>query len=55
MHLRIQMQPALRWEQFVEGLFALALDAHDSGSSAPDPSGLLRLLQEFPREIAPAP
>jgi quercetin dioxygenase-like cupin family protein len=53
-HLRIQMRPALRWEQFVEGLFALAREAHDSGSSVPDPSSLLRLLREFPREIAPA-
>jgi len=54
-HLRIQMRPALRWEQFVERLFALARDAHSSGSSAPDPPALRKLMHEFPREIALAP
>jgi mannose-6-phosphate isomerase-like protein (cupin superfamily) len=54
-HLRIQMRPALRWEQFVERLFALANDAHSNGSSVLDPPALLALLREFPREIAPAP
>jgi quercetin dioxygenase-like cupin family protein len=54
-HLRIEMRPALRWETFVERLFALAADAHRSGYEQPDPRLLLELLREFPREIAVAP
>ena len=40
-HVRIQMRPALRWEEFVRRLFA-----------GEDVVGLLR---EFPREVAPPP
>ena len=39
--LRITMRPALRWEEFVERLFA-------------DPARVLELLPEFPDEVAPA-
>ncbi|HTU77285.1 MAG TPA: cupin domain-containing protein [Solirubrobacteraceae bacterium] len=53
-HVRIQMRPALGWEQFVRRLFALAAEAHASRHDAPDPRSLLELLREFPREIAPA-
>ncbi len=51
-HVRIQMCPALRWETFVERLFALARDAHSDGRQAPDPQLALELLREFPHEIA---
>jgi quercetin dioxygenase-like cupin family protein len=54
-HLRIQMRPALRWEQFVERLFTLASAASGDGISAIDPTRMVALLREFPREIAPAP
>ncbi len=54
-HLRIQMSPALRWEVFVERMFALASDGHRAQQGAPDPALMLELLREFPREIAPAP
>lgn len=54
-HLRIQMRPALRWETFVERLFALAADGHRRGRDTPDPALMLDLLREFPREIALAP
>ncbi len=54
-HLRIQMRPALRWEQFVERLFALARDSHADEREIPDPELMIELLREFPREIAPAP
>lgn len=47
-HLRIQMRPALRWQEFVERLFALA-------SAAPGADSLTTLMAEFSREIAPAP
>lgn len=40
-HLRIQMRPALRWEEFVVRLFG-----------GDDP---MRLLRDFPDEIAPPP
>jgi mannose-6-phosphate isomerase-like protein (cupin superfamily) len=54
-HLRIEMRPALRWETFVERLFALSADAHRSGHGQPDATRLLELVREFPREIAIAP
>jgi len=54
-HVRIQMRPALRWEMFVERLFALASDGHRSEQGTPDPVLMLELLREFPREIALAP
>jgi len=50
-HLRIQMRPALRWQEFVERLFALAPDAQ--GGSGPD--SLAALMREFSHEIAPTP
>ena len=54
-HLRIQMRPALRWERFVERLFALARDGHTDERGMADPTLMIELLREFPREIAPAP
>lgn len=51
-HVRIQMRPALNWEQFVVRLFALASDAHARGREAPDLASLLALMAEFPGEIA---
>jgi quercetin dioxygenase-like cupin family protein len=54
-HLRIQMTPALRWEAFVERLFALAVDGRRDRDGAPDLLPMLELLREFPREIALAP
>jgi quercetin dioxygenase-like cupin family protein len=54
-HLRIQMRPALRWEQFIERLFALARDGHTDERGMPDPTLITELLCAFPREIAPAP
>lgn len=47
-HVRVQMRPALRWEEFTERLFAL------SSEGDPAPTALLALVREFPREIAPA-
>ena len=42
--LRLEFRPALRWEEFVDRLFALARE--DRMSEVP------RLMSEFPREIA---
>jgi quercetin dioxygenase-like cupin family protein len=47
--VRITMRPALRWEEFVERLFTLAR------SGRLEPSALVQLMSEFPREIAPPP
>lgn len=44
--LRIQMRPALRWQEFVERLFALDTSESDS---------LATLMREFSSEIAPPP
>ena len=46
-HLRIQMRPALRWEQFVERLFALARDGHIDERGMPDPTLMVELLQRI--------
>ena len=54
-HLCIQMRPALRWEMFVERLFALVRDGHIDERGMPDPALMVELLQDFPREIVPAP
>jgi quercetin dioxygenase-like cupin family protein len=54
-HLRIQLRPALGWEDFVVELFALADEAHRRGLEDPEPRALLELLARFPREVAPAP
>ncbi len=54
-HLRIQMRPALCWEGFVERLFALVRDGHIDERGMPAPALMVELLQDFPRELAPAP
>ena len=46
-HLRLEFRPALRWEDFVDRLFALARE--DRLEEVP------RLMSEFPREVAPPP
>jgi quercetin dioxygenase-like cupin family protein len=53
--LRIQMRPALRWEHFLERLFALINDACARGLDGPDRASLGELMREFPREIAAVP
>lgn len=50
-HLRIQMRPALRWQEFVERLFALA----GGEQGVPEPDSLAALMREFSREIARRP
>jgi quercetin dioxygenase-like cupin family protein len=50
-HLRIQMRPALRWEDFVVGLFGLAQSAHLKGLAAPEPGAMTELLSQFRAEI----
>ena len=49
------MCPALRWEQFVEPLFAPGRDGRTNERGTPDPTLMVELLGEFPCEIAPAP
>lgn len=44
--LRIQMRPALRWQEFVERLFTLEVS---------EPESIATLMREFSDEIAPAP
>lgn len=53
-HLRIQMRPALRWQEFVERLFALPTRDGRDGSGEIDADALAALAAEFDREIAPA-
>jgi quercetin dioxygenase-like cupin family protein len=52
-HLRIQMRPALRWEDFVVRLFRLAQEGRTDANGTPEPALLAELLREFSREIAP--
>jgi hypothetical protein len=53
--LRVRFRPALRWEDFLERLFALAQAGHCDESGNFEPSVVAPLLREFPREIAPPP
>jgi quercetin dioxygenase-like cupin family protein len=52
-HLRIQMRPPLRWQQFVERLFALSRSKGVSAGGGIDPESLAALMAEFEQEIAP--
>jgi hypothetical protein len=54
-HLRIQMRPALRWQEFVERLFALAGSNRGGEPGTPGSDSLTALMREFSREIAAAP
>jgi quercetin dioxygenase-like cupin family protein len=51
--LRIQMRPALRWQEFVERLFALANDGYIDERGLSNPHAVSALIADFPREIAP--
>ena len=51
--LRIQMRPALRWQEFVERLFALSTRDGGDESGEIDADALAALVAEFDREIAP--
>ena len=52
-HLRIQMRPALRWQEFVERLFTLSTRDDGDGTREIDADALAALVAEFDREIAP--
>jgi len=52
-HMRIQMRPALRWEEFVRKLFALGHEGWLDENGVPEPAILYELLREYKREIAP--
>jgi mannose-6-phosphate isomerase-like protein (cupin superfamily) len=52
-HLRVQMRPALRWEEFTRRLFAAAREGHTDDQGIPKPRLLAELFGEFHREIAP--
>lgn len=54
-HVRIQMRPALRWEDFVLRLFNAARDGQTDDRGVPNPQLLAKLLREFHRELAPPP
>jgi mannose-6-phosphate isomerase-like protein (cupin superfamily) len=51
-HLRIQMRPALRWQEFVERLFVLAGSSQGGEPGTPGSDSLAALMREFSREIA---
>lgn len=52
-HLRVQMTPALRWEEFTRRLFAAAAEGRTDSHGVPEPRLLGALLSEFDRELAP--
>jgi quercetin dioxygenase-like cupin family protein len=54
-HLRIRMRPALRWQEFVERLFALGGSNQGGETGTPGSDSLAALMQEFSREIAAVP
>lgn len=51
-HLRIQMRPALRWQEFVERLFTLSRVEQTGEVRQPDPEALAALMAEFGSEIS---
>ena len=53
-HLRVQMRPALGWQEFVERLFALPTRDGGDGVREIDADALAALVPEFDREVAPA-
>ena len=52
--LRVEFRPALRWQAFVEEIFALAAAGRVDERGVPEPAELARLLREYPDELAPA-
>lgn len=54
-HVRIELRPALRWEEFVVKLFSLAREGRTDETGMPEPALLAKLGREFSREIAPPP
>lgn len=50
-HLRVQMTPALRWEEFTRRLFAAANEGRTDDRGIPEPRLLAELLREFHREL----
>jgi mannose-6-phosphate isomerase-like protein (cupin superfamily) len=51
-HLRVQMRPALRWEDFTRRLFAAAQQGLTDDQGIPKPRLLAELLREFSEELA---
>lgn len=54
-HVRVRMRPALRWEEFVVTLFAMAQAGQTDENGIPETSLMRRLLDEFADEIALPP
>lgn len=52
--VRVRMRPALRWENFMETLFHLANSGQTDNAGVPEGAALIRLLDEYANEIAPA-
>jgi quercetin dioxygenase-like cupin family protein len=52
-HLRVEMTPALRWEEFTRRLFDAAEQGRTDDRGTPEPRLLADLLTEFHRELAP--
>jgi quercetin dioxygenase-like cupin family protein len=50
--LRVEFRPALRWEDFVERLFALARRGRTEERGVPEPALMAEPLRDFSREIA---
>lgn len=51
--VRVRMRPALRWEDFMVKLFAMAEAGETDDEGIPEPALLMQLLKEFADEIAP--
>jgi quercetin dioxygenase-like cupin family protein len=54
-HFRLRFEPALRWEFFIEKLFALTREGRTDEEGDLSPEELERFLAEFEQEILPAP
>ena len=54
-YVRVRMRPALRWEDFMVKLFAMAEAGQTDENGIPEPGLMMQLLTEFADEIAPPP
>lgn len=52
-YVRVRMRPALRWEEFMVRLFAMAEVGETDENGIPEPALIMPLLAEFRDEIAP--
>ena len=52
-HVRVEIRPALRWEEAIERLFAGIAAGRANDAGAPEAALVRELMRDFPDELAP--